>query len=278
MAFMRENVRNEQFAKVSYWFQDTLNLKPTEALCYALILGFSVRGAWCQFSLSKFAERLNVDRTTASETLKKLVRQGLVTKRKFESNRVHYCHYFARYFNATEFEMKQPHTIPSGSGESQLPQQENTPTGSGESQLPQRENTPTGSGESQPNYIELNSYLDKIKFSDYSLVVADVDIRRITDAWNDLGLGQVRRIPRESKRMKLLCALVNDYGLDAVLATIARVRNSDFLCGQGENGWTANFDWLIKPDNFLKVMEGQYNGKPRNTAPTDYGSPEDFYK
>ena len=77
--------------------------------------------------------------------------------------------------------------------------------------------------------------------------------------------------------MKLLCALVNDYGLDAVLATIARVRNSDFLCGQGENGWTANFDWLIKPDNFLKVMEGQYNGKPRNTA-TDYGSPEDFYK
>ena len=278
MAFMRENVRNEQFAKVSYWFQDTLNLKPTEALCYALILGFSVRGAWCQFSLSKFAERLNVDRTTASETLKKLVRQGLVTKRKFESNRVHYCHYFARYFNATEFEMKQPHTIPSGSGESQLPQQENTPTGSGESQLPQRENTPTGSGESQPNYIELNSYLDKIKFSDYSLVVADVDIRRITDAWNDLGLGQVRRIPRESKRMKLLCALVNDYGLDAVLATIARVRNSYFLCGQRENGWTANFDWLIKPDNFLKVMEGQYNGKPRNTAPTDYGSPEDFYK
>lgn len=71
MAFMGENARNEQFAKVSYWFQDTLNLKPTEALCYALILGFSVRGAWCQFSLSKFAERLNVDRTTASETLKK---------------------------------------------------------------------------------------------------------------------------------------------------------------------------------------------------------------
>ena len=249
MAFMGENARNEQFAKVSYWFQDTLNLKPTEALCYALILGFSVRGAWCQFSLSKFAERLNVDRTTASETLKKLVRQGLVTKRKFESNRVHYCHYFARYFNASEFEMKQPHTIPSGSGES------------------------------QPNYIELDSYLDsKIKFSDYSFAVSDVDIRRITDAWNDLGLGQVRRIPRESKRMKLLCALVNDYGLDAVLATIARVRNSDFLCGQGENGWTANFDWLIKPDNFLKVMEGQYNGKPRNTAPTDYGSPEDFYK
>ena len=264
MAFMGENARNEQFAKVSYWFQDTLNLKPTEALCYALILGFSVRGAWCQFSLSKFAERLNVDRTTASETLKKLVRQGLVTKRKFESNRVHYCHYFARYFNASEFEMKQQHTIPSGSGESQLPQQENTPT---------------GSGESQPNYIELDSYLDsKIKFSDYSFAVSDVDIRRITDAWNDLGLGQVRRIPRESKRMKLLCALVNDYGLDAVLATIARVRNSDFLCGQGENGWTANFDWLIKPDNFLKVMEGQYNGKPRNTAPTDYGSPEDFYK
>lgn len=262
---MGENVRNEQFAKVSYWFQDTLNLKPTEALCYALILGFSVRGAWCQFSLSKFAERLNVDRTTASETLKKLVSQGLVTKRKFESNRVHYCHYLARYFNAAEFEMKQPHTIPSGSGESPLPQQENTPT---------------GSGESPPNYIsKLDTCLDsEIKFSDYSSVVSDAVIRRIIDAWNALGLKQVRKIPKGGERDKMIRSLVAEYGTDEVVETIKQVANSRFLCGQGENGWMATFDWLIKPDKFLRVMEGQYDDRTLDSAPLDYGSPEDFYK
>lgn len=279
MAFMGENARNEQFAKVSYWFQDTLNLKPTEALCYALILGFSARGAWCQFSLNKFAERLNVDRTTASETLKKLVRRGLVTKRKFESNRVHYCHYFALFFNAAEFEMKQPHAIPSVSGEFPLPQQENTSAGSGKSPLPQRENAPTGSGKSPPNYTKLNSGLDfEIKSTNHSTAVSDDDVRRITDAWNDLGLDQIQRIPSGSKRMKQLCARVSDYGMDVVLRTIARVRDSDFLRGHGKNGWIAGFDWLIDPDNFLKVMEGQYNGKTRSSAPPDYGSPEDFYK
>ena len=93
-----------------------------------------------------------------------------------------------------------------------------------------------------------------------------------------MGLGRIQKIPSGGERMERLCALVNDYGLDAVLSTIARVRDSDFLCGQGENGWTATFDWLIKPDNFLKVTEGQYNSKKRNNAPTDYSSPEDFYK
>lgn len=34
---------------------------------------------------------------------------------------------------------------------------------------------------------------------------------------------------------------------------------SPFLCGQGPQGWTASFDWIISNDgNAEKVLEGKY--------------------
>jgi uncharacterized protein YdaU (DUF1376 family) len=55
-------------------------------------------------------------------------------------------------------------------------------------------------------------------------------------------------------------------GLEIFGAFFERVQKSNFLCGraQSKNGrvWKANFDWLILPTNFLKVVEGHYdNGR-----------------
>ncbi len=44
---------------------------------------------------------------------------------------------------------------------------------------------------------------------------------------------------------------------------------SDFLKGGGEKGWKASFDWLMKPDNFRKVMEHQYDERPKAPAKKD---------
>jgi hypothetical protein len=46
------------------------------------------------------------------------------------------------------------------------------------------------------------------------------------------------------------------------------VQDSDFLCRRGKNEiWNADFDWLIKPANFAKVVEGNYsiNSKSRTS-------------
>lgn len=37
-----------------------------------------------------------------------------------------------------------------------------------------------------------------------------------------------------------------------------KVSNSDFLCGR-KTDFKANLEWLVRPTNFVKVMEGQYN-------------------
>lgn len=41
---------------------------------------------------------------------------------------------------------------------------------------------------------------------------------------------------------------------------------SDFLKGGGARGWKASFEWLTVPDNFRKVMEHQYDERPKEPA------------
>ncbi|MBR1525158.1 MAG: hypothetical protein IJ640_00660 [Prevotella sp.] len=44
---------------------------------------------------------------------------------------------------------------------------------------------------------------------------------------------------------------------------IDNAADSMFLNGGGERGFCASFDWLFQPNNFLKVLEGNY----ANVAP-----------
>ena len=49
----------------------------------------------------------------------------------------------------------------------------------------------------------------------------------------------------------------------------ALVHESAFLAGENDRGWTANFDWIVKPANMIKIEEGNYlpkQGKPRKAA------------
>lgn len=41
-----------------------------------------------------------------------------------------------------------------------------------------------------------------------------------------------------------------------------QVASSPFLCGSNDRNWSADFDWLLKPENFVKVIEGRYAVTP----------------
>lgn len=85
------------------------------------------------------------------------------------------------------------------------------------------------------------------------------DVRRIVESWNALGLGQIVRLSPESKRGGNLRARVNEYGVQKVLDAIEAIRDSDFLRGQNKDGWIITFDWFVKPNNFAKVLEHNYD-------------------
>lgn len=97
--------------------------------------------------------------------------------------------------------------------------------------------------------------------------VCRADVRRVIDAWNSLGLQTIRKIPPDSQRGNMLRKRIKDYGLDTVLAAIEKVRASAFLNGNNNKGWTINFDWFIKPNNFPKVLEGNYDNRVGSPPP-----------
>ena len=104
------------------------------------------------------------------------------------------------------------------------------------------------------------------------------DVRRITEAWNALGRGQISKLTGSSKRGGMLRARVNEYGADAVLTAIEKIRNSSFLRGQNRRGWTITFDWFVRPNNFPKVLEGQYDDHEGTASGYDRREGVDFTK
>lgn len=62
---------------------------------------------------------------------------------------------------------------------------------------------------------------------------------------------------------------VAENGLSGLGTVFQLVAESNFLNGENERGWTADFDWIMKPANFIKISEGHYknkNGKQKSTS------------
>lgn len=86
-----------------------------------------------------------------------------------------------------------------------------------------------------------------------------VQLEKIISAWNELNLSRIISI--KNTRLKLLNARLKEYGLEKVVEAINNISKSKFLKGQNDTGWTITFDWFVKPNNFPKVLEGNYTDK-----------------
>lgn len=70
------------------------------------------------------------------------------------------------------------------------------------------------------------------------------------------------RLSTRGKRYINLQARVNEFGVDAVKGVFSKAAQSDFLNGKNRRNWMATFDWLLKPTNFQKVLDGNYDNNP----------------
>ena len=59
-------------------------------------------------------------------------------------------------------------------------------------------------------------------------------------------------------------ALDDGYDLQKLFEIVAL---SDFLCGKNSRNWRAGLDWILEPDNLVKIYEGQYSGTPPSQQP-----------
>jgi hypothetical protein len=83
----------------------------------------------------------------------------------------------------------------------------------------------------------------------------------VFEFYQKLAAELVRPVPRDftPERRQLTRGRIAQYTLDDFHTVIAKCRGSPFL--RGDKGRTPlTFDWLMKKQNFQKVLEGNYDG------------------
>jgi len=91
--------------------------------------------------------------------------------------------------------------------------------------------------------------------------ICSTDVQRVIGAWNSLKLDRVVKVTEGTQRHTWLKKRIKDYGIETVLEAIEKVRQSTFLHGNNNKGWTITFDWFLRPNNFPKVLGGNYDDK-----------------
>ena len=107
------------------------------------------------------------------------------------------------------------------------------------------------------------------------------DVRRVVDKWNELekyGIASIKKLTSSSNRYRMLNARIKQFSLDDVLTAIENIKDSSFLQGKSDSRrpWVITFDWFVKPNNFPKVLEGQYSDKKDGQNSSDQKSVTDM--
>jgi hypothetical protein len=94
------------------------------------------------------------------------------------------------------------------------------------------------------------------------------DVAGLKALWNT---GTSAPIPQcrelTDKRKRAAAARLKERPLEEWVPIIARINASKFCRGETDRGsWVATFDWLLKPDTAVMVLEGKYDTRERAPA------------
>ena len=116
--------------------------------------------------------------------------------------------------------------------------------------------------------IKSNTEIEKekeIEIEKDNNISKDIFINKVVSEWNSIGVSPIKLI--RSTRQKMLNARIKEYTEEGVLQAINNIKHSDFLKGQNKNSWVITIDWFLKPNNFIKVYEDNYNSKKKTNDP-----------
>ena len=83
--------------------------------------------------------------------------------------------------------------------------------------------------------------------------------KRVQDAYNNTCQTMPRCTVLSPQRKKLIDARLKDYSIDQIEDVFRIANKSDFLSGRSKKWTGCNIDWLLRPNNFIKVIEKTYN-------------------
>lgn len=107
---------------------------------------------------------------------------------------------------------------------------------------------------------------DRIENSADKPQQSDTEIQSVVDAYHSicLDLPKIRTLTKQ--RRSAVKARISENGIDTITEAFRKAQASDFLTGK-VNDFKASFDWIMKPSNFCKILEGNYDNRPAQAQP-----------
>lgn len=221
-------------------------LKANEKIMYSEITALSNKYGYCSASNNYFAKLYKVHKDTISDWINNLKKYGyinVVLERKDGTKQIIKRKLYINHYHKND---------------GLDPIDEITDTLYGKSPIPYRENHRYPIGEiTEDNNTSINN-INKNNTSNNMADEADWK-QTIINEWNALddNIPKLQALNPKTKRYSLIQARINQYGLEKVVDAIRSISQSDFLKGY-KTDFKVTFDWFTKPNNFLKVMEGNY--------------------
>ena len=245
------HVNPDNYVVIQGWMLTDLGLKGTDLMLYAIIFGFSQGNDSQAYagSLQYLADWTNTTRRTVISSLNTLVRNGLITKHEETTNGVRFCEYRVADFTPYEKISQGGVKIFHGGDVKKFH---------------------GGCEKISPNNIADNIDIDNLERKTYkSSLREDMshtawDYQICITEWNSLsgyGIPAIKDIKPDTERGRLVAKRSKQYSMDDYRTAIENIRESTFLQGVNDKGWTVTFDWFIKPNNFAKVLEGNYGNR-----------------
>lgn len=104
------------------------------------------------------------------------------------------------------------------------------------------------------------------------------DCAAIVEQFNSVCTALPKVIDISAPRKKAIGSALKKLGKEGLTELFQKTAASDFLCGK-KGGWKASFDWIMKPENLTKIIEGNFdNAKPPEPEATSYCLDEEFAK
>lgn len=92
-----------------------------------------------------------------------------------------------------------------------------------------------------------------------------VTCQQVVDLYRSICISYPSVKTLSEARKKAIRARLKVYSLEDFRKMFEKAEASAFLKGANNRNWSANFDWLLKDANFAKVLDGNYDNKPRQT-------------
>lgn len=105
--------------------------------------------------------------------------------------------------------------------------------------------------------IEIDTDIDK---KATTVAKERIPYKKIVGIYNTICISLPKVEMITDARRKAIKARYKEYGFDGLKEIFEAAEASDWLAGR-KGDWSANFDWLMKPTNAVKVLEGNYKNK-----------------